>query len=118
MCKGGSNEGKRDHSKLRQEKGKGKKFHEVNEDDGVMDDLTKQVQSLFYNDVHFNVINTRMHTLIKCETPDGRSSDQTFKIDTGAGGNLMPVTMFTQLFPHVSLDALSRTIDKSVTLYA
>ena len=118
MCK--SNEGRRDHrdhSKPRQKKGKGKKFHEVNED-GVMDDLTEQVQSLFYNDVHFNAINKRMHTLIKCETPDGRSSDQTFKIDTGADGNLMPITMFTKLFPHVSLDALSRMVDKSVTLYA
>ena len=74
MCKSGSNEGKRDHSKPRKKKGKGKKFYEVNED-GVMDDLTEQVQSLFYNDVHFNAINTRMHTLIKYESPDGRSSD-------------------------------------------
>ena len=68
-------------------------------EDGVMDDLTEQVQSLFYNDVHFNAINKRMHTLIKCETPDGRTSDQTSKIDTGADGNLMPITMFTKLFP-------------------
>ena len=30
----------------------------------------------------------------------------------------MPISMFSQLFPQVSLDALSRTIDKSVTLYA
>ena len=49
MCKSGSNEGKRD-LKPRQKKGKGKRFHKVNEDDGVMDDLTEQVQSLFYND--------------------------------------------------------------------
>ena len=118
MCKSGSNEGKRDHSKPRHKKGKGKRFHEVNEDDGVMDDLTEKVQSLSYNDVHFNVINTRMHTLIKCKTPDGRSSDQTFKMDTGADGNLMPISMFTKLIPQVSLDALSRMIDKSITLYA
>ena len=116
MCK--LNEDKRDHNKPRQKKGKGKRFHAVNEEDGVMDDLKEQVQSLFNNDVHFNAINTRMHTLIKCKTPDGQSSDQTFKIDTGADGNLMPITMFTKLFPHVSLDALSRTVDKSVTLYA
>ena len=33
-------------------KGKGKRFHEVSEDnEGVMDDRTEQVQSLFYNDV-------------------------------------------------------------------
>ena len=83
-----------------------------------MDNLTEQVQSLFYDEVYFNVVNTRMHTQINCVTPDGRSSDQTFKVDTGADGNLMPISMFSQLFPQVSLDALSRTIDKSVTLYA
>ena len=59
-------------------KGK-KKFHEINEEEGVMDDLTEQVQSLFYNDVHFNAMNARMHTTLKCETPDGWSSDQVFK---------------------------------------
>ena len=94
------------------------RFHEVDEDEGVMDDLTKQVQSLFYNDVHFNALNARMHTTLKCETPDGRSSDQVFKIDTGADGNLMSISMFTVLFPKVSLDALSRTINKEVTLFA
>ena len=83
-----------------------------------MDDLTEQVQSLFYNDVHFNAVNARMHTTLKCETPDDQSSDQVFKIDTGADGNLMPINMFTVLFPKVSLDALSRTINKEVTLFA
>ena len=78
---------------------------------------TEQVQSLFYNDVHFNVVNARMHTTLKCETPDGWSSDQVFKIDTGADGNLMPINIFTVLFPKVSLDALSRTINKEVTLF-
>ena len=42
--------------------------------DEVMDDLTDQVKSLFYNDVHINAVNMRMHTSIKCETPDGRTS--------------------------------------------
>ena len=43
------------------------KFHEVNE--GVMDDLMEsRSQLLFYNDVHFNAINARMHTTLKCET--------------------------------------------------
>ena len=67
VCKSGSSD-KRDSSKHRP-KGKGKKkFHEVNEqNDGVMDDLMEQVQSLFYNDVHFNA---RMHTTLKRETPD------------------------------------------------
>ena len=98
-------------------KGK-KRFHKLNGDEGIMDDLTKQVQSLFYNDVHFNAVNARMHTTLKCEIPDGQSSDQVFKIDTGADGNLMPISRFTVLFPKVSLDALSRTINKEVTLFA
>ena len=118
VCKSGTD--KHDSSNNRpKQKGRGKKFHEVNElNDGVMDDLAKQVQSLFYNDVHFNAINTRMHTSIKCETSDGWSSDQTFKVDTGANGNLMPISMFIKLFPKVSLAALSRTVEKGVTLYA
>ena len=118
ICKSGS-DSKRDHSRQRpKNKGKGKKFHEVNkQNEEVMDDLAEQVQSLFYNDVHFNTINTRMYTLIKCETPDGQSSDHTFKVDTGADGNLMPISMFSRLFPQVSLDALSRMIEKGVTMY-
>ena len=111
---------KRDHDSSKHiPKGKGKKrFYEVNEDEGVMDDLAKQVQSLFYNDIHFNAVNSRMHTTLKCQTPDGWSSDQVFKIDTGEEGNLMPISMFAVLFPRVSLDALSRTINKEVTLFA
>ena len=49
--------------------------------------------------------------------PDGWSSDQTFKVDTGADGNLMPISMFSKIFPKVSLDALSQMINKSVTLF-
>ena len=98
VCKSGGSD-KREHSKQRPKKGKGKRFHEINESgEGVMDDLAEQVQSLFYNDVHFNSINARMHTTLKCETPDGWSSDQIFKIDTGADGNLMPISMFAKLF--------------------
>ena len=41
-----------------------------------------------------------------------------FKIDTGADGNLMPISMFAKLFPKVSLDALNRMVNKSVTLFA
>ena len=109
---------RRDSSKHRPKaKGK-KKFHEINEEEGVMDDLTKQMQSLFYNDKHFNAVNARMHTTLKCETPDGQSSDQVFKIGTGADGNLMPIKMFAVLFSKVSLEALSRTINKEVTLFA
>ena len=58
VCRSGGSEKRdqsRDHNRQRQKKGKNKKFHEINESgEGVMDDLTEQVQSLFYNDVHFN----------------------------------------------------------------
>ena len=119
VCKSGnSTRDSRDHSRPRGKKGK-MKFHEVNEsNEGSMDDLAEQVQSLFYNDVHFNTINSRMHTSLQCTTPDGWSSDQTFKVDTGADGNLMPISMFSKIFPKVSLDALGQTINRSVTLYA
>ena len=118
VCKIGSSSS-RDHSKSRGKKGKNKRFHEVNESgEGVMDDLVEQVQSLFYNDVHFNSVNSRMHTTLQCTTPDGRSSDQTFKVDTGGDGNLMPISMFSKIFPKVNLDALSQMINKSVTLFA
>ena len=117
VCK--SSDYKRDSSKHRPKtKGSKKKFHEINEEEGVMDDLSDQVQALFYNEVHFNAVNARMHTTLKCVTPDGRSSDQVFKIDTGADGNLMPIKMFAVLFPMVSLDTLSKTINKGVTLFA
>ena len=89
VCRSGGSDKRgqnRDHSRQRPKKGKNKKCHEVNESgEGVMDDLTKQVQSLFYNDIHFNSVTSRMHTTLHCTTPDGWSSDQTFKVDTGAG---------------------------------
>ena len=59
-------------------------------------------------------------TTLKCETPDGWSSDQIFKIDTGAGCqfNAHKHVSALQLFPKVSLDALNKTVNKSVTLFA
>ena len=39
----------------------------MNEDEGVMDDLAEQVQSLLCNDIHFNTVNARMHTTLKCK---------------------------------------------------
>ena len=86
VCKSGSSEYKRDNSRHRPKaKGSRKKFHEINEDEReVMNDLSDQVQALFYNEIHVNAVNARMHTTLKCVTPDGWSSDQVFKIDTGA----------------------------------
>ena len=78
---------------------------------------TLQVQSLFYYDVHLNSVNTRMHTKLGCETPHGLKSTETFKVDTSVDGNLMPITMFAKLFPKISLDTLSKTIEKGITLF-
>ena len=66
-----------------------------------MDDLAEKVQSLFYHDVHFNNVNTRMHTKLGCETSQSKSK-QVFKVDTGADGNLMCITMFTKLYSKMS----------------
>ena len=45
-------------------------------------------------------------------------SKQVFKVDTGADGNLMPITMFMKLYPKISLETLAKTIDKGITLFA
>ena len=89
-------------------KGKGRKFHDISgeSNDGVTDDLAEQVQFLFYNDVHYNAVDTRIHTSVTCETSDGWSSDHTFKVDTGADGNLMPISMFTKFFPQSELGCI------------
>ena len=118
VCKSGSSD-ECDQSRSRPKKGKkGKKFHEINEsEDNGMDDLADQVQSLFYHDVYFNNVNMRMHTELGCETSQSKSK-QVFKIDTGADGNLMPITMFMKLYPKINLETLAKTIDKGITLFA
>ena len=57
-----------------------------------------------------------MHTELGRETSQSRSK-QVFKIDTGADGNLMPITMFMKLYPKISLEMLAKTIDKGITLF-
>lgn len=59
-----------------------------------------------------------MHTEKECKTPVGEVSKQTFKVDTSADGNLMPITMFAKLFLKVSLSTLEKTIESRVNLYA
>ena len=44
-----------------------------------------------------------MYTEIEYKTTAGEVSKQTFKVDTGADGNLMPIIMFMKLFPKSSL---------------
>ena len=65
-----------------------------------------------------NTINMRMHTELGYETPDGSSYRYTFKIDTGADGNLMPIVMFTKLYPRISLETLKKYVESGITLYA
>ena len=76
------------------------------------------MQLLFYHDVYFNAVNMQMHTEIDCKTPAGEVSKQTFKVDTGVDGNLMPITMFAKLFSNISLNTLEKTIETGVNLYA
>ena len=58
-----------------------------------------------------------MHTEIECKTPAGEVSKQTFKFDTGADGNLMTITVFTKLFPRISLKTFEKTVENGVNLY-
>ena len=51
-----------------------------------------------------------MYTEIECKTPGGVKSNQTFKADTRADGNLMPINMFAQNFPEISLKVLEKLI--------
>ena len=41
-----------------------------------------------------------------------------FKLDSGAHGNLMPISMYKSLFPGLPYDVLRKSIDKRVTLVA
>ena len=41
-----------------------------------------------------------------------------FKLDSGAHGNLMPISMYKSLFPGLPHDVLRKSIDKRVTLIA
>ena len=65
----------------------------------------------------YKVPNTRMHTELGCEISQSKSK-QLFKVDMGADGNLMPITMFMKLYPKISFETLSKTIDKGITLFA
>ena len=67
--------------------------------------------------MHFNNVNTRMHTELGCETNQSKSK-QVFKVDMDADGDLMPITMFMKLYQKISLVTLSKTVEKGITLFA
>ena len=51
------------------------------------------------------------------QDPKWKGVKGNLKVDTGVDGNLMPISMFMWLFPSLSLDTLSKTIEKGVTLF-
>ena len=46
----------------------------------------------------------------------GISLQVRFKLDTGASGNLLPVSVYHELFPGHNMNNLGKTIEKSVQL--
>ena len=46
-------------------------------DDGLIDDITSKVKSMYYHDVHFNSINTRMHINIGMRSCNGNTRNNT-----------------------------------------
>ena len=63
VCKSGNDKYESSCSRPKTKGHKGKRFHEVNEEiNEAIDDLSDQVQSLFYHDMHFNAINMQMYT--------------------------------------------------------
>ena len=99
------------------------KYREVNvdqesSDDGQIDEITSRVKSRYYNDVHFNSVNTHMHIKLNTKLCNGNSMKIHFKVDTAAGGNLLPLGEFFKHFPNVNMIQLAKTIDPHTKLYA
>ena len=98
------------------------KYQEVNLDQEVSDDqideITSEVKSMYYNDVHFNSVNTRMHINLMTKSCNGSSMRTCFKVDTGADGNLLPLGEFFKHFPGANLNDLAKTVDPHTKLYA
>ena len=98
------------------------KYREVNLDqessNDQIDDITTKVKSLYYNNVHFNSINTHMHINLKAKSCNSTSMVTKFKVDTGADGNLLPLAEFFKHFPDANMNQLAKTRDPNTTLYA
>ena len=74
--------------------------HESSGDNGQIDEITSRFKSMYYNDVHFNSINTCMHIKLNTKSCNGNSMKTHFKVDTGADGNLLPLEFFKH-FPEL-----------------
>ena len=99
------------------------KYREVNvdqksSDDGQIDEITSKVRSMYYNDIHFNSVNTCMHIKLNTKPCNGNSLKTCFKVDTVADGNLLPLGEFFKHFPNVNMTQLAKTIDIGTKLYA
>ena len=55
-------------------------------------------------------------TDVHLENKAGISSQVRFKLDTGASDNILPVSVYHELFPDCNMKDLGKTIDKSVQL--
>ena len=53
-------------------------------DDGQIDEITSKIKCMYYNDVHFNSVNTRMYINLNTISCNGNSMKTHFKVDTGA----------------------------------
>ena len=73
---------------------------------------------MYYHDVHFNSVNTRMHINLNMRSCNGNSMKTHFKVDTGADGNLLPLGEFFKHFPEANLNDLAKTVDPHTKLYA
>ena len=85
--------------------GKNVMFHEI-ELSRVSVDL--KVQAALNPDENCTPVPNNGHPLHKLR----------FKLDSGAHGNLMPISMYKSLFPGLLHDVLQKSIDKRVTLVA
>ena len=56
-------------------------------------------------------------TDVHLENRAGISSEVRFKLDTGASGNLLPLSVYHELFPDCNMMDLGKTIDKSVQFF-
>ena len=93
--------------------------HEASSDEGQqVDEITSKLRSMYYNDVHFNSVNTRMHINLNTRSCNGNLRKTRFKVDTGADGNLLPPVEFFKHFPDANLNDLARTVNPNTKLYA
>ena len=100
------------------------KYREVNldqessDDNGQIDEITSKVRSMYYHDVHFNSVKTRMHINLNMRSCNGNSMKTCFKVDTGADGNLLPLGEFFKHFSEANLNDLAKTVDPHTKFYA